>query len=317
MANEKISTGPEIIIRENEDDSILKLAAQKKIYSKGKNWSAFRFWLAVLIMVVLSVLSLFLDLYYKVNIEWIVVGYSFSIVLLDNLFFTPLIKKLKSVAASIQEDFDTYVYNLSRKDTLVKNVEPEIIFENSKDIKELDKLKNWYEPKIVEIKNSAAVLICQRTNQSYDSRLRLKFIKLTILLSIGLFSLLMIMSLVKDLSARSVLMNAIIPFIPILQLAYLNWKANKESIENSEEIKNLIKQLWDASKIEGRHPSDRQLRDIQDRIFLHRSHSPLLPNWFYNFNRDTQESATHFSVDKLVNDYLQKDSQNNAPPSTG
>lgn len=302
MKTDNTFSGEEIVSRQNHDDNINRLAAQNSLYRKGKRLSIYRFWLSVVLMVTLAFANFFLKSYHQINIEWLVAAYAFTVLLLDNLFITPHIRKVKELAASIQELFDVDVFGLSFNSSLIKRVDNEVVFENSRGLSDekRKKLENWYEPVIAKVNSSLAVLICQRTNQTYDSNLRASFIRYCYVFSFVLFVILLFLSLYSDATLRSVLVNAVLPFLPVFQLVYLNVSQNKESINGAADVKALIERLWDRSIRQKEYPSISELRSIQDRIFLHRKNSPLLPEWFYGIKREPQESATRYSVGQLV-----------------
>ena len=94
--------------------------------------------------------------------------------------------KLKKLAASIQEKFDTNVLLIDWNKTLLPSKPDDglILRYYNKYIKKnkLDKLYGWYSNEVLPVKTNIATLLCQRTNCSYDFTLRKRYTN-TILLS--------------------------------------------------------------------------------------------------------------------------------------
>lgn len=101
--------------RQNEKHSIEMLAAQRKLYNDAKavNWISTA--LSVWIPFVLSILLVFV----RQNSILESVSYIISIIsMLVSLVVDSYIKKRKELAASIQQKFDIYVYQMPWNDRL-------------------------------------------------------------------------------------------------------------------------------------------------------------------------------------------------------
>ena len=299
------SLGHQIVLRENEPSSLLRLRAQKALYYRAKIWAVGQIWTTVVAIVLLTIASLWLKAMYDIDIEWIVSGYAVFIAVLDVAYINEKINALKSKASMIQELFDSYVFGIPLNTNLHKRVPPELIHASAQKVLEeekIEKLKNWYDPGVSSISNTVSILICQRSNLVYDSSLRSKFLKLIIWLTSLFFIFLIVFSLLRDVSVRSLILSGLVPFLPMFQVSLRAINANRASIKSVERIRNKIMQLWDMS-LNGDTPTIEQLRGLQDQILLHRERTPLIPEWYYNRRRNRLEEQMYYSVNQLTEEY--------------
>ena len=139
--------------RQNEEHSIEMLAAQRKLYNDAKTVKWISTALSVWIPFILSILLIFIT--QKSPLEC--VSYIISIIsMLVSFGVDSYIKKRKELAASIQQKFDIYVYQMPWNERLFgknKNLN-HAIAEHSKHImsKEDEKktLYDWYTPDVDE-----------------------------------------------------------------------------------------------------------------------------------------------------------------------
>ncbi len=302
-------TGKQIVAAENLERNIQKLSAQRELYSRAKTTLGWQVFLAVPVTLILAVFNLYFEVQYQQNIEWVVAGYAVILFIIDSFFLDRSISLKKEKAAKIQEQFDCEVLQIKWNKYLIDekpDSEDIIKFHNLRvKRKKVDKFKNWYSEKISVIQNNVAKLICQRSNVMYDFALRRKF--LVWIISIGVISLIIlsVIALMKDLSFRSYLVNAITPFLPLFTLATKLYQENKRSIENLISAKATIQQVWSEviEDINNEDISELAIRGIQDRIFLNRKDNALIPDFIYNKLRKGLEEQMYFSVDELILEY--------------
>jgi hypothetical protein len=315
-----MNVGNDIVIRENTDESIQKIAAQRESYSMAKTIFYWQVILAVPVVVLLSFGNAIIVKYFSEfsdnlkwlseNLEWIIGGYSVTIFLLELLFFNKSIGRLIEKAAKIQEVFDCNVFNISWNEFLVgEKPDKEDIYTYNKNYlvnNKTDDLENWYSKYIQDISDNNAKLICQRSNVMYDNELRENFIKNTKIIASILFVALTILTLINDISTRSFIVNVIIPFLPIVTLAFKIHDDNKRSITNLLEIKNIISTEWNKVIKDNYIISDETIRRIQDRIYLNRKENALILDFIYNKRRTNLEEQMNHSVKELVKEYQNK-----------
>lgn len=315
-----MNIGENIVNKENTKDNIDKIAAQRELYSHAKTIFYWQVVLAVPIVVLLSfgnavTVKHFSDYsenlkWLSENLEWIIGGYSVTIFLLELFFFNKRIGRLVEKAAKVQEVFDCNVFNISWNEFLVgEKPDKEDIYRyatsySSKN--KTDNLENWYSEDVKDIADNNAKLICQRSNVMYDNELRTSFTNNTNIITVVLFIILTILTLVNDISFRSFIVNGIIPFLPIVALAFKINEDNKRNIENLKEIKGIISTEWNQVIKDNYIISDETIRGIQDKIYLNRKESALIPDYIYNRLRQGLEEQMNYSVKELVKEYQNK-----------
>ncbi len=304
-----IETGKNIVEAENLDRNLKKLSAQRELYSRAKSTLGWQVFFAIPVTLGLAVINLYLEIELERNIEWAVAAYAVILFILDSFIIDKSISQKKEKAAKIQELFDCEVLQIKWNKYLVEekpDSEDIIKYHNLRlKRKKEDKLKNWYSEKIAVIENNVAKVICQRSNVMYDFSLRRKFMVWIIATGVASLIVLSIVALIKDLSFRSYLINAVTPFLPVFAIVTKQYQNNKRSIENLVSAKATIQQVW-SEVIESDDKTDipeLAIRGIQDRIFLNRKDNALIPDSIYNRLRKGLEEQMYFSVDELILEY--------------
>lgn len=293
--------GKHIIKEQDSDSSIRYLAAQKHLYIKGKLTFAFQVIIAVPIPILISIITPFLSKSEQ-GIIWIFVLYCIIATFLE-FFLEDRAMKLKKMAASIQEKFDTSVLLIGWNKTLLPN-KPEdgsILRYYNKHIKKhrVDKLYGCYSNEILPVSTNIATLLCQRTNCSYDFTLRNRYTKTILLLAASTFIILLIAAGQNGMTVQTFISSVLFPSLPVFVLAFKQISSNKDAIENLKELKDLIENELENIKINDTIETQ-LIRQIQDKIYLKRINSPLLPEWAYNFLRQNLEDEMHFSAKETV-----------------
>lgn len=297
--------GKHIIQEQDSDTSIKYLAAQKQLYMNGKATFAFQVLIAVPIPILISIVTPLLGKEEQ-SIVWIFVLYSIIATFLE-FFFEDRAMKLKKLAASIQEKFDTSVLLIDWNKTLIisKPDDGIILRFYNKYIKKnkLDKLYGWYSNEVLPVNTNIATLLCQRTNCSYDFTLRQLYTNTILLLAVATFLILLIIAGQNELTVPNFISTVLFPSLPVFVLAYKQISTNKEAIENLKELKELIEGRLETLRINDQ-VEPHLIRQIQDKIYLKRINSPLLPEWAYNFLRQNLEDEMHFSVKEKVKELM-------------
>lgn len=297
--------GKHIIQEQDSDTSIKYLAAQKQLYMNGKATFAFQVLIAVPIPILISIVTPLLGKEEQ-SIVWIFVLYSIIATFLE-FFFEDRAMKLKKLAASIQEKFDTSVLLIDwNKALIISKPDDGIILRfYNKYIKKnkLDKLYGWYSNEVLPVNTNIATLLCQRTNCSYDFTLRQRYTNTILLLAVATFLILLIIAGQNELTVPNFISTVLFPSLPVFVLAYKQISTNKEAIENLKELKELIEGRLETLRINDQ-VEPHLIRQIQDKIYLKRINSPLLPEWAYNFLRQNLEDEMHFSVKEKVKELM-------------
>lgn len=292
---------------ENTEDAIRMLAAQKEIYSYAKILAFAQTFVVVPTPILLSLGCLYFDIptdqTNNIFIIYTIVGSVIEILL---EFW---IKQLKVDAASIQELFDVQTFGIHWNDALVPG-RPDSgmiyrFFKKHSKNNDLSILQNWYSPEIREAPSNIAVIICQRTNCTYDFILKKRYTIAVLITAVLVFLSLLIVSAYDDLSVRSFFIQVLAPLLPIFIWSIKRIAANREAIKSLHELKSLIERILQDSKLDS-IIDESAIRQIQDKIYSGRISSPMLPDWLFFMLRNDLESEMHFTVKDKIKELKSK-----------
>lgn len=273
--------------RQNEEHSIEMLAAQRKLYNDAKavNWISTA--LSVWIPFILSILLVFVIQ----NNPLETISYIISIIsMLVSLCIDSYIKKRKELAASVQQKFDVYVYQMPWNERLFgknRNLN-HAIAEHSKLImsKEDEKkaLYDWYTPVVDEKSINDGILACQRENQWWDVGIRERY-KLACYIAIIIMTVIVFgMGIIRNEEAVKLLCRFAF-IVPMVQWLIDTVKQLNEDIDN---LKGMDEMINDESS-----KSMDDLQDIQAKIYEHRKGCFAIPDFFYNVFKENDEDNAH------------------------
>lgn len=296
------SVGKNIVDAQNTDESIRELCAQRQIYSEAKTMFSYYLALVVIIPVFIS----FGQILFSISSQTFSFIFAFYTIIafILGIIIENHIKGLKRKGASIQEKLDCRLFGIGNNRVLTGEVpDHELIYKNCSEYTKYhstEDLLKWYSPEIGEVKTNVAVLICQRTNCTYDVLYRQRFTYILAGIFTSIFILLLGICALVGLTLQNFVMNVILPLIPLLQACMSQIFQNNESISNLRELKQLIEAEITSIKIDDSlNPSF--LRTIQDKIYLNRITSPLIPDKFFYHFRPKLEEQMHYGVLETIN----------------
>lgn len=227
------------------------------------------------------------------------------LLLLETALFDRIQKDRLKRGAKLQEQFDTEVFDLPWN-RFVTGAQVEYEDVRALSAKPLSKTREahfhtWYEVCVGKVPLHLARLVCQRTNISYDARLRRKYgnrlLALTIVFGVGL----LYAGLTMGLNFPDLVMTLMVPFMPLL-----TW-ALKERLQQASTAASLtnVSSEWDkiwAKALSGADPEaiKTESRALQDAIYQHRERSPLVFDWVYSWFRSSNEDEAHHAAEELV-----------------
>ena len=164
--------------RENEHNSIIMLAAQRELYTEAKKLCN----VDVVISVGLPILLAIMQSTYEEK-NWIIPFISALIIasIILGIILTNIVKKKKEVAATIQQMFDVYVFQLPWDSKLFgqyNSLSNEIIIYSNKIIRNTsDEMQfvNWYTPIADQLPLLEGITVCQAENCQWDKALRMRY----------------------------------------------------------------------------------------------------------------------------------------------
>lgn len=291
-----------ILERQNEENNILKLAAQRQLYSDIYLIGVVNIILTIIVPLTLSfVYSFVVDKSSNLAIVLNTVACCLSLLMVVIAPIIDLLKINKKVlAATIQQQFDVDVFMMNWDIKLFgkrKNLNSEIarsskkIFENQEK-KQL--LKNWYVKEVDELSLEDGIAACQKENFTWDRGLRKKyfiflFIVLTIILVIQIS-----IALVNGHTIREFICFEMFPVLSVL-----TWivKTISEIIRDLELMKPLSDYVYSNEK-----KNMDELTFIQKDIFECRKTLTKIPDWFYQIFKDNDENIEQKAVQMRIQD---------------
>jgi len=286
---------------QNSQKQLERLAAQRELYSSAKKWHGTQIILTVILPVVLATVAFF-------KTEFAVIAAIFGVLsfLIDISTIEPMIKKRKTKAAKIQELFDCEVLGLPKSPLKTVDdiaVEEVLLYYNAhmKISTNVEKIKDWYSPKVGELPLKIGRILCQRTNCWWDSKLRQRYSSFLKYTSMFLFATILIAGFISDLSLINITLIAG-SLIPLFQFCIKQCNDNLDTAKRLDELVLFSTQIWNdaLTTIYSDESLLNNSRRLQDEIFEHRSKSPLILDLYYNFFRDNDEALMNRSSEILV-----------------
>lgn len=273
--------------RQNEEQSIAMLAAQRQLYNDAKAVDGITTALSVWIPFVLSILLLFI----KQGSQLEYASYIVSIVsMMISIYFDTVIKRKKEMAASIQQKFDIYVYQMPWNDRLFgknKNLNNEIARHSKKilsDAEQKSPLNDWYTSAVDEKELNQGILACQKENHWWDVGLRKRYRCACVLATIVLVVVVFGMGIVRNEDIAKLVWR--IAFVgPMIEWFRDTVKQLNADIENLQEIDEMVNDSAPKTMDD--------LQDIQKRIYEHRKGCFTIPNFFYQIFKKNDEDEAH------------------------
>lgn len=297
---------------QNNQNQLERLAAQRELYSAAKKIQIMQFFLTVVVSVILSICAL---VYEELAVFAAIFGV--AVFVIDISILEPSIQSRKIKAAKIQELFDCDILKLPKSPLKVVDditVEEVLTYYNAhaKIANNVEKIKDWYPTEVAQLPLTTARIICQRANCYWDSKLREKYSDFLKYMSIVVFASIIIGGLIANLKIIEVTLIAS-GLIPFFQTCIKQCNDNREAANRLNQLVSYATKIWEET-LSGNN-SDTYLtencRRLQDEIFEHRSKSPLIFDFIYNYFRDDDEKLMNRSTQLLISDALEKHKLNN------
>lgn len=271
--------------KQNLPESLDKLAAQRLLYRCAKKVHNLGFFLTILVGI-LVILASFVENITFSHIVTLVAIVTWS---LDQIVLKSWESSRKKEAATIQEEFDCSVLDLSwpghkgiERPTPDRIRQLAVIAKNVPEVSA--NLKDWYPPDVIPKDPVLAKIHCQRINCWWDVNLRSKW-STTLKVAFGiLVGLVIFLAIITGITVAK-LTTLTASFLRVLAWGVGEIKAQSADKERADRIHQYISKFCKKNM-----PSPSDIRSIQDEIFEHRRLNTSVPDWFYRRNRDRQES---------------------------
>lgn len=290
-----------ITTEQNSDRQLQRLAAQRHLYSRAKTILAWQVFLSGPV----AVASAFAALTFP-PIKGYVALWGVALVMADLIWLTPWQKRLKDVAARIQEAFDCDVLALPWNDIKAgKRPDPELVRRHSQAYStgagEKIPLTDWYPKEAAGLPVQIGRLICQRSNCWWDSEQRKRYATWTIGAVAVIFIVVLVFATYWGLTLEAFLLSVFVPLAPALVLGIRHFMENKEAAARQERLKEHTETLWDEAL--GGATAEyltNAARNIQDEILDGRKRNPLVFDAVFRLLRDSHESQMNHAASDLT-----------------
>lgn len=230
---------------------------------------------------------------------------SLILLVMDAALFDRIQKDRLKRGAKLQEQFDTDVFGLPWN-RFVTGAPVELEDVRRLSAKPLSKnreahFQSWYEVCIGRLPLHFARLIGQRTNISYDTRLRRRYsgwlLTLTLLFGVAL----LYVGLYKRLQFPDLIMTLVVPFLPVLTWALRDRTQQANAAISLTNLNGEWEKIW-SKALGGADVAalTAESRSLQDAIYQHRERSPLVFDWVYFVFRSANEDEAHHAAEDLV-----------------
>lgn len=229
---------------------------------------------------------------------------SLLLLLLDVGLIDRLQKERLKRGAKLQEEFDTRAFGLPwNRFVAGDKVLPEDVTEAVSapmPAKRQKEIETWYEASVSRVPLAYGRLVCQRTNISYDSRLRRRY-------GNGLFSVALVLAilvLIAGVLLDPKFTDAILGLAMVAPMLSWALREHRKQLDTCISLQNLqseFKTVW-TKALEG--ASDEELkvgsRQLQDAIYQHRASAPLVFDWVYYRMRSKNEREAHAAAEEFI-----------------
>lgn len=284
-----------IKINQELPQNMLFLKAQRVIYANAKKIYRLQLTFTIIIVVILNFVKLIQKNFTDIDLTPYVASVSVTITLIDLLFLSGYLSKLKTNGAKVQELFDCYVYNMEWNETnsgekpenwVIEEAE-KMYIHNSK-----APLTNWYHIDLDGLNHEEAILRCQETNLEYDRKLRYHFKNDCVIICLAVVMISFITSIILNASLQGYITNFIAPTLPLIVILIKLIIDNQKAVKSLEEVRKAVRKLRNAKGI----PTINQLRQVQDKLYFSRKDSTLIPENYYQYRRTKLEQSTKSNV---------------------
>lgn len=312
---------------QNTEENLLKMKALRNLHFKAEKLLKIEIFIGGLLIgslyFLLPLSAPYIFSFFKINYSIIqpFIGFftpllSLIFTLFDLSIINPRITNIKRKTASLLEEFDGNVLQLPWNKIKINHINEEEILYNAQQYQEksnnTESLKNWYPEIIDKLPLPIGRILAQKTNCWWENNLRENYIK--ILKIGGLFILvLVVISTIYVALNNQTLINGIRTLIYgllsfLFYYVFLMRQINdhNNSRKRLSRLMGKIEVIWKDILDSKSQNLDVLSRQIQDEIFDFRKTTPIIFDWFYNYEKKKKKiSAAEFSK-KKVEEYFSK-----------
>lgn len=289
--------------RQNDDEALGRLLAQRRLYAAAKRWSMLHDVGLAVVAVAAPLLAAFVP-DATVAAGAIAGGWIF----LSRTVFNWLDRWYSTRGAVVQEMFDSYVFGLRNLAPRSIHVSPEDINRRigRRPIREQareEDLLNWY-PLDDSIDGVAAIAIAQRSNAAYAERLQYLNASRWLAGTVVWVAITVTIALIKDLSLASFLIGVALPVLPVLLDMFEQWRSVRQASADRRALAAQIESIIKSPSAGFELPMNIPL--WQDQLFTLRRDAPQIPNLLYKATRSANESTMKKIAAQMAANYKRR-----------
>lgn len=284
-----------ITIEQNTAKQLQRLGAQRQLYATAKKVFGVQVALSGPVAVAAALLVIAYPAFKGYAALWGII-----VALCDLLWLTPWQKRLRDVAARVQEAFDCDVLALPWNDVKAgKRPDPELIKAQSDQYQvwaaTMPPLSNWYASAVGDLPLHIGRLACQRSNCWWDSQQRRRYAVWVIAIVVLIFAVVLGLSLGNGFTLEDFVLKVAAPLAPALLLGVRQFSEQVEAAARLDQLKEHAEHLWhDALSGKPEAEITAKARLLQDEILENRRKSPLVFDGIYKrLQRDYEMQMNH------------------------
>ena len=290
-----------IPVEQNTQKQLQRLAAQRYLYSTAKRIFGAQILLGGPVAVACSIAALALP-----SVKGYVAVWGVTIAICDLFWLDPWQKRLRNLAAKIQEVFDCDVLSLPWNTIKVGNKpDIELVKEQAdkyfKHVRNPFPLSNWYPIVVGSLPIELARIVCQRSNCWWDSKQRKHYAIYIVVILAAICLAILGVGLIGGLTIEKFSLVVVAPLLPAITIGIRQYREQMEAADRLDKLKEHADKLWsDVCRPDPAPDLAVKSRFLQDEIFENRKRSPFIFDWIFGRVRNNYEDQMNYSAEELA-----------------
>lgn len=278
---------------QNTEHAQRLLAAQSRLYTDAKRLHDAR----VLTVVALAVITVAVALAIP-QARVVVSAVGGSATFLWSVLGGGREKRCRKQAAFMQEEFDTYVFDMPWNAFAAEHPSPTLIAEAAERYQG-NRTRDWY-PDTGSVARPLDILICQRSNLGWGASIHRLYAAILAGVLVALAIAGVAVALLGRLTVADALIALVVPLLgPARELIEMI-RNNRDSSETKAKVEMKVHGLWQKALQPGGEITITDCRAVQDQILSIRRTNAHVPDWLDNLRRNRSEKLMQQSAEHLI-----------------
>jgi hypothetical protein len=282
-----------ISVAQNTERAQRVLAAQSRLYTDAKHLHDTR----VLTVIALATVTIIVALACP-EARTAVGASGGAITFLWSILASGREKRCRKQAAYVQEEFDTYVFDMPWNAMAADHPSPPLIAEAASRYRG-NRIQDWY-PDTDPVDRPLDILICQRSNLGWGASVHRFYAAILTGFLVVLVLASASVALIGNLSATDALTAIVVPLLgPARELIEMI-RNNRDSADTKTKTEAKVHGLWERALRPGGQTTVEDCRAVQDQILWIRQTNAHVPDWLDNHRRSRNETLMQQSAAQLI-----------------